>query len=251
MKKHNKSLRDCIKRLKGKKSNIVGCDDRIASFAFKKGLLTEYELYLRVDYGSQSNLRKCLHQSGRYELWDYYQIVVKNFAKQAASHPMRQDRRMTYPTLGIMSGSVSRSLKAALHLVKATLNLRFLLIKSRPRLRRPTPDSPLEPVTNSVSHLTYGRCRTHFTKVLFFINLNMKGLRLLLKFPQNLPVSGTFSSFTLHANKCQNSPTFSTHKVKECTIVKSIQMGFTPSTQTQNEQAEQLKIKFIIRGRGK
>ena len=39
------------------------------------------------------------------------------------------------------------------------------------------------------------------------------------------------------------------HKVKAHTTVKTIQMGFMPSTQTQNEQAEQLKIKFTTWGK--
>ncbi|CAL8153346.1 unnamed protein product [Prunus armeniaca] len=39
-KKHDESLRYYIRRFKAEKSNIVGCDDRIAYFAFKKGLPT-------------------------------------------------------------------------------------------------------------------------------------------------------------------------------------------------------------------
>ncbi|XP_034218939.1 uncharacterized protein LOC117630308 [Prunus dulcis] len=42
-KKFDVSLRDYIKRLKVEKAN--GCDDQIASFAFKKGLSTEHDLY--------------------------------------------------------------------------------------------------------------------------------------------------------------------------------------------------------------
>ncbi|CAL2256265.1 unnamed protein product [Prunus armeniaca] len=39
-KKHDESLRYYIRRFKAEKSNIVGCNDRIAYFAFKKGLPT-------------------------------------------------------------------------------------------------------------------------------------------------------------------------------------------------------------------
>ncbi|XP_021802679.1 uncharacterized protein LOC110746747 [Prunus avium] len=44
-KKSDESLRDYIKRFKAEKANIVGCDDRIASSAFKKGLPAEHDLY--------------------------------------------------------------------------------------------------------------------------------------------------------------------------------------------------------------
>ncbi|CAL9000544.1 unnamed protein product, partial [Prunus brigantina] len=47
-KKSDKSLRDYIKRLKAEKANIVGCDDRIASSAFKKGLPAEHNLYRKL-----------------------------------------------------------------------------------------------------------------------------------------------------------------------------------------------------------
>ncbi|XP_021809105.1 uncharacterized protein LOC110757852 [Prunus avium] len=44
-KKSDESLRDYIKRFKAENANIVGCDDRIASSAFKKGLPAEHDLY--------------------------------------------------------------------------------------------------------------------------------------------------------------------------------------------------------------
>ncbi|CAL8153326.1 unnamed protein product [Prunus armeniaca] len=44
-KKFDESLRDYIKRFKMKRANIVGCDDQIASSAFKRGLPAKCELY--------------------------------------------------------------------------------------------------------------------------------------------------------------------------------------------------------------
>lgn len=44
-KKPDKSLRDYLKRFKAKKANIIGCNDLVASSAFKKGLRTKHELY--------------------------------------------------------------------------------------------------------------------------------------------------------------------------------------------------------------
>ncbi|CAL8120468.1 unnamed protein product [Prunus armeniaca] len=44
-KKSDESLRDYIKRFKAEKANIVGCNDQIASSAFKKGLSAEHNLF--------------------------------------------------------------------------------------------------------------------------------------------------------------------------------------------------------------
>ncbi|CAL9007606.1 unnamed protein product [Prunus brigantina] len=44
-KKSDESLRNYIKRFKAEKANIVGCDNRISSSAFKKGLPAEHDLY--------------------------------------------------------------------------------------------------------------------------------------------------------------------------------------------------------------
>ncbi|CAL2238645.1 unnamed protein product [Prunus armeniaca] len=46
-KKSDESLRDYFKRFKAERANIVGCDDQVASSAFKKGLTIECELYHR------------------------------------------------------------------------------------------------------------------------------------------------------------------------------------------------------------
>lgn len=165
--------------MKVKKSNIVGCDDRIASFAFKKGLLTEHKLYLELTMAPSQTLANVFTKADATSFGTIIGSLRRTPPNRPTSHPRRQDIRMTYPTLGITEGSVSRALEAALHLVRATLNLRFLSIKSRPRLTRPALNSPLEPVKNSISHPTFGQCQTHFSKVLFFPNLNLKGLQLL------------------------------------------------------------------------
>ncbi|CAL8133850.1 unnamed protein product [Prunus armeniaca] len=47
-KKPDESFRDYIKRFNAEKANIVGCDDRIASSAFKKGLPAEHDLYCEL-----------------------------------------------------------------------------------------------------------------------------------------------------------------------------------------------------------
>ncbi|CAL9021240.1 unnamed protein product, partial [Prunus brigantina] len=44
-KKPDESLQDYLKRFKAEKANIIGCNDRIASSTFKKGLPAKQELY--------------------------------------------------------------------------------------------------------------------------------------------------------------------------------------------------------------
>ncbi|CAL8162546.1 unnamed protein product [Prunus armeniaca] len=44
-KKLDEFLRDYLRRFKVEKANIIGCNDQVASSAFKKGLPTEHELY--------------------------------------------------------------------------------------------------------------------------------------------------------------------------------------------------------------
>ncbi|KAI5318068.1 hypothetical protein L3X38_037776 [Prunus dulcis] len=55
-KKPDESLIDYLKRFKAKKANIVGCDDRITSFAFKKGLPAEHDLHRELTIPSSQTL---------------------------------------------------------------------------------------------------------------------------------------------------------------------------------------------------
>ncbi|KAI5335052.1 hypothetical protein L3X38_025185 [Prunus dulcis] len=61
-KKSDESLRDYIKRFKAEKANIVGCDDRIASSAFKKGLPTEHNLYRELTITPSQTLAEVIQR---------------------------------------------------------------------------------------------------------------------------------------------------------------------------------------------
>ncbi|XP_020426571.1 uncharacterized protein LOC109950841 [Prunus persica] len=67
-KKHGKSLRDYIKKFKVEKANIVGYDDRIASFAFKKSLPAEHDQYYELTITSSQTLAEILVIVERYML---------------------------------------------------------------------------------------------------------------------------------------------------------------------------------------
>ncbi|CAL8119241.1 unnamed protein product [Prunus armeniaca] len=77
-KKSDESLRDYIKRFKAEKANIVGCDDRIASSAFKKGLPTEHDLYRELTITPSQTLAEVYATAERYALWDDDRIAAKS-----------------------------------------------------------------------------------------------------------------------------------------------------------------------------
>ncbi|CAL2234719.1 unnamed protein product [Prunus armeniaca] len=81
-KKSDESLRDYIKRFKAEKTNIVGCDDRIASSAFKKGLLAEHDLYRELTITPSQTLAEVYATAEHYALWDDDQIAAKKSTKQ-------------------------------------------------------------------------------------------------------------------------------------------------------------------------
>ncbi|XP_020421401.1 uncharacterized protein LOC109949707 [Prunus persica] len=81
-KKSDESLRDYIKRFKAEKVNIVGCDNRIASSAFKKGLLAEHDLYCELTITPSQTLAEVYATAERYALWDDDRIATKKSTKQ-------------------------------------------------------------------------------------------------------------------------------------------------------------------------
>ena len=82
-KKSNESRRDHIKRFKAERANIIGCDDQIASSAFKRGLPTECELYRELTISPCQTLVEVFATAERYALWDDHRTVAKKAAKQA------------------------------------------------------------------------------------------------------------------------------------------------------------------------
>lgn len=92
-KKHDESLWDYIKRFKVEKANIVGCDDRIASSAFKKDLLVEHDLYCELTIAPSQTLVEVSATSERYVFLDDDRITTKKSAKQADPLPKEVGQR--------------------------------------------------------------------------------------------------------------------------------------------------------------
>ncbi|XP_020415674.1 uncharacterized protein LOC109948143 [Prunus persica] len=82
-KKDDESFQDYIKRFKTERANIIGCDDRIASSAFKRGLPIECKLCRELTISSCQTLVEVFATVERYALWDDDRIAAKKAAKQA------------------------------------------------------------------------------------------------------------------------------------------------------------------------
>ncbi|XP_021803157.1 uncharacterized protein LOC110747264 [Prunus avium] len=88
-KKPDESLRDYLRRFKAEKANIIGCNDQVASSAFKKGLPTEHELYRELAITPSQTLAEVFTTAERYALWDDDRIAANKAGKQA-NHPTKQ-----------------------------------------------------------------------------------------------------------------------------------------------------------------
>ncbi|XP_034219224.1 uncharacterized protein LOC117630638 [Prunus dulcis] len=92
-KKSDESIRDYIKRFKAEKANIVGCDDRITSSAFKKGLPAEHDLYRELTITPSQTLVEVYATAERYALWDDDRIAAKKSTKQKDQPTKRAGQR--------------------------------------------------------------------------------------------------------------------------------------------------------------
>lgn len=79
------SLRDYLKRFKTVKANVVQCDDRIASLAFKKVLPAEQEVYREKTIALSETLAEFIVKVERYALWNEDHIATKKASKHSSS----------------------------------------------------------------------------------------------------------------------------------------------------------------------
>ncbi|XP_008237605.1 PREDICTED: uncharacterized protein LOC103336341 [Prunus mume] len=143
-KKSDEFLRDYIKRFKAEKANIVGCDDRIASSAFKKGLLAEHDLYCELTITPSQTLAEVHTTAEHYTLWDDDRMAAKESTKQE-DQPTKQagqrsdgfsnknkDKRMSYPQGDAAAGENYTKFTIPIHQILAQ-------VKNKPWVRRPPP----------------------------------------------------------------------------------------------------------------
>ncbi|KAL6282818.1 hypothetical protein ACE6H2_013747 [Prunus campanulata] len=143
-KKPDESLRDYLRRFKAEKANIIGCNDQVASSAFKKGLPTEHELYRELAITPSQTLAEVFATTERYALWDDDRIAAKKASKQA-DHPPKQasqksnkfenkvrDKRRSWPQEGGSETGTFTEFTIPIHQILAQ-------VKDKPWVRRPPP----------------------------------------------------------------------------------------------------------------
>ncbi|XP_034199469.1 uncharacterized protein LOC117614688 [Prunus dulcis] len=131
-KKSDESLRDNIKRFKAERANIVGCDDQIASSAFKRWLPTECELYRELTISPPQTLIEVFATAEHYALWDDDQIAAKK-ADQVAKQACKENgMRISQPHEGAL---------AIESYIKFTIPIHQILaqVKDMPWLKKPSP----------------------------------------------------------------------------------------------------------------
>ncbi|CAL9003898.1 unnamed protein product [Prunus brigantina] len=105
-KKSDESLRDYIKRFKAERANIVGCDDQIASSAFKRGLPTECELYRELTISPCRTLVEVFATAERYALWDDDRIAAKKADQAAKQASQENGKRISQPQEGAPTAEI-------------------------------------------------------------------------------------------------------------------------------------------------
>ncbi|CAL9019861.1 unnamed protein product [Prunus brigantina] len=143
-KKPDESLRDYLRRFKAEKANIIGCNDQVASSAFKKGLPTEHELYRELAITPSQTLAEVFATAERYALWDDDRIAAKKASKQV-DYPTKQasqksnkfeqkarDKRRSRPQEGSSETGTFTEFAIPIHQILAQ-------VKDKPWVRRPPP----------------------------------------------------------------------------------------------------------------
>ncbi|XP_021800741.1 uncharacterized protein LOC110744998 [Prunus avium] len=141
-KKSDESLRDYIKRFKAERAKIIGCDDQVASSAFKRGLPTECELYGELTISPCQTLVEVLATAERYALWDDDRIAAKKAAKQA-DQPAEQasQRNGNNKDEGKRRSQPEGSTPATESYTKFTIPIHHILaqVRDMPWLKKPSP----------------------------------------------------------------------------------------------------------------
>ncbi|CAL8162082.1 unnamed protein product [Prunus armeniaca] len=143
-KKPDESLRDYLRWFKTEKANIIGCNDQVASSAFKKGLPTKHELYRELAITPSQTLAEVFATAECYALWDDDRMAAKKASKQV-DHPTKQasqksnkfeqkarDKRRSWPQEGSSETGIFTEFGIPIHHILAQ-------VKDKPWLRRPPP----------------------------------------------------------------------------------------------------------------
>ncbi|CAL9000655.1 unnamed protein product, partial [Prunus brigantina] len=159
-KKSDESLRDYIKRFKAERANIVGCDDQIASSAFKRGLPTECELYRELTISPCRTLVEVFATAERYALWDDDRIAAKKADQAAKQASQENGKRISQPQEGAPAAESYTKFTIPIHQILAQ-------VKDMPWLMKPSPLKGNPTKKDTSKYCTFHEGHGHYTNNCF------------------------------------------------------------------------------------
>ncbi|CAL9010859.1 unnamed protein product [Prunus brigantina] len=159
-KKSDESLRDYIKRFKAERANIVGCDDQIASSAFKRGLPTECELYRELTISPCRTLVEVFATAERYALWDDDRIAAKKADQAAKQASQENGKRISQPQEGAPAAESYTKFTIPIHQILAQ-------VKDMPWLKKPSPLKGNPTKKDTSKYCTFHEGHGHYTNNCF------------------------------------------------------------------------------------
>ncbi|CAL2241714.1 unnamed protein product [Prunus armeniaca] len=159
-KKSDESLRDYIKRFKAERANIVGCDDQIASSAFKRGLPTECELYRELTISPRQTLVEVFAIAERYTLWDDDWIAMKKADQVAEQASQENGKRRSQPQEGALAAKSYTKFTILIHQILAQ-------VKDMPWLKKPSPLKGNPTKKDTSRYCTFHEGHGHYTNNCF------------------------------------------------------------------------------------
>ncbi|CAN6686068.1 unnamed protein product [Malus baccata var. baccata] len=107
-------IRDYVKRFKVEKAKIVGCNEDIATTAFRNGLPTEHPLFKKLIMGEELTLTALYALAEKHALWDEAKQSNKNESekKHMERSLTREDSALeTFTKFTVPIGQILRKLK--------------------------------------------------------------------------------------------------------------------------------------------
>ncbi|XP_050156192.1 uncharacterized protein LOC126630070 [Malus sylvestris] len=109
-----KTIHDYVKRFKVEKAKIVGCNEDIATTAFRNGLPTEHSLFEKLIMGEELTLAASYALAEKHALWDDAKQSNKNESekKHMERSPTREDSAFeTFTKFTVLIRQILRKLK--------------------------------------------------------------------------------------------------------------------------------------------
>ncbi|XP_034197712.1 uncharacterized protein LOC117613183 [Prunus dulcis] len=171
-KKYDESLQDYIKRLKAERANISGCDDRIASSAFKRGLPIKCGLYRELTISPCQTLVEVLVTAECHAILDDDRTAAEKAAKQADQPVEQASQRndmIKDKDVGKRGLQPQRGALFADSYTKFTIPIHQILahVKNMPWLKKPSPLKENPAKKDTGRYCEFHEWHSHYTNDYF------------------------------------------------------------------------------------